>query len=48
VVGVFAGAAGYFLNRARQPAPPGLPTIREFQRFQGDALLPWLRDALGD
>ncbi|PWK46210.1 aminoglycoside phosphotransferase family protein [Actinoplanes xinjiangensis] len=48
VVGVFAGAAGYFLHRARQPAPPGLPTLREFQRFQGVALLPWLRDALGD
>ncbi|MFC4072218.1 phosphotransferase [Actinoplanes subglobosus] len=46
--GVIAGAAGYFLNRARHPAPPGLPTLREFQRFQGDGLLPWLRDALGD
>ncbi|MEU4163920.1 phosphotransferase [Actinoplanes sp. NPDC026670] len=47
-VDVIAGATGYFLNSARRPAPPGLPTIREFQRFQGDALVPWLRAALGD
>jgi hypothetical protein len=38
---------GYFLDRARQPAPPGLPTVRAFQRFQADALLPWLRYQVG-
>ncbi|MBW6432215.1 aminoglycoside phosphotransferase family protein [Actinoplanes hulinensis] len=48
VVGVFAGAAAYFQHRSRLAPPPGLPTVRAFQRFQGDALLPWLRDALGD
>ncbi|MDI6101998.1 phosphotransferase [Actinoplanes sp. NEAU-A12] len=48
VVGVIAGAAAYFHHSCRQPPPPGLPTVRAFQRFQGDALLPWLRDALGD
>ncbi|BEL09536.1 hypothetical protein Q0Z83_077270 [Actinoplanes sichuanensis] len=47
-VDVVAATAGYFLNSARRPAPPGLPTIREFQRFQGDALVPWLRAAFGD
>jgi aminoglycoside phosphotransferase (APT) family kinase protein len=43
---VLAGAAGYFLDNARRPAPPGLPTLRAFQRAQGDALLPWLRERL--
>jgi aminoglycoside phosphotransferase (APT) family kinase protein len=43
---VLAGAAGYFLDNARHPAPPGLPTVRGFQRAQGDALLPWLRERL--
>jgi hypothetical protein len=43
---VLAGAAGYFLDAARGPTPVGLPTLRGFQRAQGDALLPWLRDRL--
>ncbi len=43
---VLAGAAGYFLDAARRPAPAGLPTLRGFQRAQGDALLPWLRERL--
>jgi aminoglycoside phosphotransferase (APT) family kinase protein len=41
---VLVGAAGYFLDAARRPAPPGLPTLRAFQRAQGEALLPWLRE----
>ena len=41
---VLAGAAGDFLDAARRPAPAGLPTLREFQRAQGEALLPWLRE----
>jgi hypothetical protein len=44
--GVVAGITGYFHYQSRLPAPPGLPTVRAFQRFQGDALLPWLRAAL--
>jgi hypothetical protein len=40
---VIAGLAGFFLHQARLPDPPGLPTVRAFQRAQGDALLPWLR-----
>jgi aminoglycoside phosphotransferase (APT) family kinase protein len=40
---VIAGFTGYFLHQCRLPDPPGLPTVRAFQRFQGDALLPWLR-----
>lgn len=46
VDGVLAGLAGFFLDSARQPAPPGLPTVREFQRAQGLATLSWLRRRL--
>ncbi|MGW5671474.1 phosphotransferase [Micromonospora sp. NPDC003776] len=42
VTGVLAGFAGFFLDGARQPPPPGIPTVRAFQRLQGDRLLPWL------
>jgi Ser/Thr protein kinase RdoA (MazF antagonist) len=34
---------GYLIDMARLPPPPGLPTVRAFQRAQADALLPWLR-----
>lgn len=43
VTGVLAGMTGYFLDAARRPAPPGIPTVRAFQRAQGDASLRWLR-----
>jgi aminoglycoside phosphotransferase (APT) family kinase protein len=43
---VLVGFAGFFLDNARRPAPAGLPTVRAFQRAQGDALLPWLRDRI--
>ncbi|HEY0636462.1 MAG TPA: hypothetical protein VGD67_02340 [Pseudonocardiaceae bacterium] len=39
---VLAAAAGYFLGRSLEPAPPALPRIRVFQRAQGDAALTWL------
>ncbi|MFE9694671.1 phosphotransferase [Micromonospora sp. NPDC005806] len=42
VTGVLAGLAGFFLDSARLPPPPGIPTVRAFQRLQGDTLLPWL------
>jgi hypothetical protein len=38
--------AGYFRDFARLPPPPGLPTVRAFQRAQADALLPWMRSRL--
>ncbi|WP_319462438.1 phosphotransferase [Micromonospora sp. RTP1Z1] len=47
LTGVLAGLAGYFLDAARQPPPLGIPTVRAFQRAQGDALLPWLAERLG-
>lgn len=45
-VGLVIALVGYFLDRSRTPPPPGLPTVRAFQRAQGDALLPWMRRRL--
>jgi hypothetical protein len=42
VTTVLDGFAGFFLGRAAQPVPPGLPTLREFQRVQGEALTRWV------
>ncbi len=42
-----AGLAAYFIDTSRQPDPPGLPTLRAFQRQQGDAVLAWLAVRLG-
>jgi hypothetical protein len=44
---MLAGLTGYFLRSALQPAPPGLPALRLFQKAQGDAALAWLRRRLG-
>lgn len=41
-----AGLTGYFLDVARRPPSPGLPTVRAFQRVNGDAALGWLRRRL--
>lgn len=46
VTGVLAAMAGYFLDAARLPDPPGLPTVRRFQRLQGEATMAWLRERL--
>jgi Ser/Thr protein kinase RdoA (MazF antagonist) len=35
--------AGYFAERGRLPDPPGLPTVRAFQRAQGVVTNAWLR-----
>ncbi|MFU8873029.1 phosphotransferase family protein [Micromonospora sp. SL4-19] len=42
LTGVLAGFTGFFLDAARRPPPPGIPTVRAFQRFQGEELLRWL------
>jgi hypothetical protein len=42
-----AGLAGMWHDAARRPAPPGLPTIRGFQRAQGDTALDWVRRRTG-
>jgi hypothetical protein len=43
VVPVVAALAGYFVERGGLPDPPGLPTLRPFQRAQGEVTLAWLR-----
>lgn len=43
---VVAAGAGYFLHRGALPDPPGLPTLRAFQRAQGEVALAWLRQRL--
>lgn len=46
VNGFLSGLAAYFVDAARQPPPPGLPTVRVFQHQQGEAVIHWLRDRL--
>jgi hypothetical protein len=43
---VVAAIAGYFAERGRLADPPGLPTLRDFQRAQGAVTLAWLRRLL--
>ncbi|WP_206061757.1 hypothetical protein [Nonomuraea basaltis] len=47
VTAVVAAVAGYFVRQGRQPDPPGIPTVREFQRAQGVVALDWLRRRTG-
>ena len=42
-----AAVAGFFASRAGLPAPPGAPTVREFQRAQAEVALPWAARELG-
>ncbi|OII10284.1 hypothetical protein BIU97_11720 [Curtobacterium sp. MCBA15_009] len=39
---VLAGLAGLFFEHALPPAPPNMPTIRDFQRREGIAAAEWL------
>lgn len=45
---LLAALAGYFVHRSALPPPPGLSTVREFQRAQGVEALAWLRRSLGE
>ena len=45
---LLAALAGFFLYRATLPPPPGLSTLREFQRAQGVEALAWLKRSLGE
>ncbi|MFF5084361.1 aminoglycoside phosphotransferase family protein [Actinoplanes sp. NPDC000266] len=42
VTDAFAALAGMFRDICRQPPPPGIPTVRAFQRWQADELRRWL------
>jgi aminoglycoside phosphotransferase len=46
VIDLFAGFAGFFRDMSRLPPPPSLPSVRAFQRWQADAVLPWLQREL--
>ena len=43
LVPLVVAIAGYFANMSRLPDPPGLPTLRAFQRAQGEVTNAWLR-----
>jgi hypothetical protein len=43
---VLVGLTGYFTHRGCQPDPVGLPTVRPFQRAQGEVSRRWLADRL--
>jgi len=43
VTATLAAFAGFLLDGARLPPPPGLPTLRAFQLGQGVVALDWLR-----
>ena len=47
VTAVLAALAGYFTRQSRLPAPPGLPTLRAFQRDQGIPAVEWLMRRTG-
>jgi aminoglycoside phosphotransferase (APT) family kinase protein len=47
VTAVAAALTGMFLWLARLPEEPGLPTLRAFQRGQGQVALAWLRRRTG-
>lgn len=44
VLGALAGLGGFLVDASRQPPPPGLPTLRDFQAAQGRACLTLLRE----
>lgn len=43
---VVAACAGYFAHHGALPDPPGLPTLRAFQRAQGEIAERWLAELL--
>jgi hypothetical protein len=46
VTDIIAAVAGMFEYHYRLPPPPGIPTVRAFQRSQAEAIRPWLRERL--
>lgn len=45
---VLAALTGYFIGNSRKPPPPGLSTLRPFQRAQGVEAMAWLKHRLGE
>jgi hypothetical protein len=46
VTAVLVALAGYFVASSLEPAPPGIPHLRAFQRAQGEQTIAWLRRRL--
>ena len=44
---VICAMTGYFVVRALEPAPAGIPTVRAFQAAQGRVAIAWLRARTG-
>jgi aminoglycoside phosphotransferase (APT) family kinase protein len=42
VLAVLAALTGFFVRQSLDPPPPGLPTVRAFQRAQAEVALGWL------
>lgn len=47
VTATLAAFAGFLIERSRRAPVPGIPTLRPFQRAQGEAAVEWLRVRLG-
>ncbi|WP_043623549.1 aminoglycoside phosphotransferase family protein [Nonomuraea candida] len=47
VTKVLAAITGYLVRQGRMPGPPGMPTLRAFQRAQGVVALDWLKHRTG-
>ncbi|WP_340697316.1 phosphotransferase family protein [Cellulosimicrobium funkei] len=48
VTSYLAALTGYFLKSSLDPAPPGIPHLRAFQRAQAEVGVAWLRHRLGE
>ncbi len=46
LLAVVTALAGFFVRQSLDPAPPGLPTVRAFQRAQAEVALHWLLPTL--
>jgi hypothetical protein len=46
VLAAVAAVAGFMIDGATQPPPPGLPTLRRFQLAQGRQATQWLRQTI--
>ena len=47
VTATLAAFAGFLIESSCRPPVPGIPTLRSFQRAQGEAAVRWLRARLG-
>ncbi|PTU55391.1 hypothetical protein DBB34_14655 [Sphaerisporangium cinnabarinum] len=48
VTSYLVALTGYFLTSSLDPAPPGIPHLRAFQRAQAEVGVAWLRHRVGE